>query len=118
MSSIQLGDFTLQLNQLMENGRFGRGANFETRYNKVGIYAFYTQPRFFNEQKTTFGGSLYFIPNPKLRLSIDYSSKYTQIKRFVWVNLVGVAANYRTERFNFESELTGSMYSKNMILLP
>lgn len=112
MSSIQLGDFTLQLNQLMENGRFGRGANFETRYNKVGIYAFYIQPRFFNEQKTTFGGSLYFIPNPKLRLSIDYSSKYTQIKRFVWVNLVGVAANYRTERFNFESELTGSMYNK------
>lgn len=112
MSSVQFGDFTLQLNQLMENGRFGRGANFETRYNKIGIYAFYIQPRFFNEQRTTFGGSLYFIPNPKLRLSIDYSSKYTQISRFVWVNLVGLAANYKTERFNFESELTGSMYSK------
>lgn len=112
MSSVQFGDYTLQLNQLMENGRFGRGANFETRYNKVGLYAFYTQPRFFNEQRTTFGGSLYYLPNPKLRFSIDYSSKYIQIKRFVWVNLVGVAANYKTEKFNVESELTGSMYSK------
>lgn len=111
MTAVQLGDYTLQLNQLMENGRFGRGANFETRYNKVGIYAFYTQPRFFNEQRTTFGGSFYYLPNPKLRLSIDYSSKYTRIRKLVWVNLVGVSSHYKTEKFNFESELTGSMYS-------
>ncbi len=111
MSTIQLGDYSLQLNQLMESGRFGRGVNLETRYNKIGVYAFYIQPRFFKQQKQTFGGSLYYILNPKLRLSIDYSSKYTQIKKFVWVNLVGVAATYKTERFNLESELTGSMYS-------
>ncbi|MFN3489777.1 MAG: hypothetical protein ACK4YV_11610, partial [Emticicia sp.] len=36
----------------------------------------------------------------------------TQIKRFVWVNLVGITTAYKTEKFNFESELTGSMYSK------
>ena len=112
MSSVQFGDYTLQLNQLMENGRFGRGANFEARYNKIGLYAFYTQPRFFSVQKQTFGGSLYFLPNPKLRISLDYSSKYTQIKRFVWVNLVGLSANYKTEKLTIQSELTGSMYSK------
>lgn len=112
MTTVEFGDYNLQINQLMENGRFGRGINFETRYNKIGLYAFYTKPRFFDEQKQTFGGSLYFLPNPKLRFSVDYSSKYTKIKRYVWVNLVGLTANYKTEKFIFESELTGSMYSK------
>lgn len=112
LSSVEIGDYNLNINQLMENGRFGRGINFETRYNKIGIYAFYTKPRFFDEQKQTFGGSLYYLLNPKLRLSIDYSSKYTKIKRYGWVNLVGVSAKYNTEKFNIESELTGSMFSK------
>lgn len=112
MAALEVGDYDLRINQLIENGRFGRGFNLETRYNKIGIYAFYTQPRFFNQQRQTFGGSLYYLPNPKLRLSIDYSSKYFQIKRFVWVNLVGVQSIYKSEKLNIQGELVGGMYSK------
>lgn len=110
MSTVQIGDYALQINRLMENNRFGRGVNFETRYKKFGIYGFYIKPRFFIDQKQTFGGKIYYLPNPKLQLSIDYSSKYFRIQRFTWVNLVGLSTKYKTEKFNFETEVTGSMF--------
>jgi hypothetical protein len=112
MSTVQIGDYNLEISQLIENGRFGRGFNYEARYNKIGIYSFYIQPRFFPQQRQTFGGRLYFIPNTKLRLSVDYTSKYFQINRFVWVNLVGVSSVYKSEKFNIASEIVGSLVSK------
>jgi len=112
MSSAQIGDYNLEINQLIENGRFGRGFNFEAIYNKIGIYGFYMQPRFFAIQRQTFGGILYYLPNPKLRFSIDYSSKYTRINRFVWVNLLGASTEFKSKLFNIKSGLVGSMTSK------
>jgi len=113
MSSVQIGDYDLQqFNQIIDNGRFGRGASFETRYNKIGIFAFYIKPRFFNQQKQTFGGSLYFLPNPKLRVAIDYTSKYYRIERYIWINFVGFQSSYKSEKFKIRSSLIGSVYSK------
>lgn len=108
-AAIKAGDYTLQFTNLMEFGRFGRGLRVDNQFKKIGVTAFYIQPRFFNEQKSTFGGSIFLKPNPKLRISVDYMSKYfTKTNRTFWSNLIGVSSKFQGEKITWETELVGN----------
>ncbi len=110
---IKLGDYTLQFNNLMEFGRFGRGVRIDNEYKKLGFSGFYIQPRFFNEQKETFGGSFFLKPSPKFRISIDYMSKYMVRKnRVFWSDLVGVSTKFQGKILNWETEAVGNNVEK------
>lgn len=106
---VQLGDYTLQFNNLMEFGRFGRGIRIDNEYKKFGFSGFYMQPRFFNEQRETFGGSFFLKPNTKYRFSIDYMSKYlVRRDRSFWSNLIGVSSKFQGKILNWETEVVGN----------
>lgn len=110
---IKLGDYTLQFNNLMEFGRFGRGIRIDNEFKKLGFSGFYIQPRFFNEQKETFGGSFFLKPSTKFRVSIDYMSKYMVNKnRAFWSDLIGVSTKFQGKVLNWETEVVGNKVEK------
>lgn len=106
---IKLGDYTLQFNNLMEFGRFGRGVRIDNEFKKIGFSGFFIQPRFFNDQKETFGGSFFLKPSPKFRVSIDYMSKYMALRsRAFWSDLLGVSTKFKGKILNWETEIVGN----------
>lgn len=110
---LQLGDYALRFTNLMELGRFGRGARIDYDFKKVGFTVFYVSPRFFPNQKETFGGSFRLYPSKVLTLSFDYLSKYTFINdRFLWANFTGVSSLIRSRKFNMDSEISLSFSDK------
>lgn len=106
---VKTGDYILQFNNLMEFGRFGRGFRIDNEAHKLGFTAFFTQPRFYNNQKNTVGGSLILKPNLKFRLSVDYMLKYmTNKERFFWSNLIGLSSRFQGQKLTWENEIVGN----------
>ncbi len=104
---VSAGDYVLQLNNLMEFGRFGRGLRVEQQFKKVAYTVFYQKARFFMNQKDSFGGKLLYKFNESANVGVHYASKnvFFHDRRF-WSNLAGLAANLHTKEFNMESEVS------------
>ncbi|WP_229240460.1 hypothetical protein [Dyadobacter sp. SG02] len=102
---ISAGDYVLQLNNLMEFGRFGRGLRVEQQFKKVAYTVFYQKARFFMNQKDSFGGKFVFKINESANVGVHYASKNVVFhdRRF-WSHLTALAANVHTKEFNLESE--------------
>lgn len=104
---ISAGDYVLQLNNLMEFGRFGRGLRVEQQFRKVAYTAFYQRARFFMNQKDSFGGKFVYKINESANVGVHYASKnvFFHKERF-WSHMTGLAANVHTREFTLESELS------------
>ena len=103
---ISVGDYVLQLNNLLEFGRFGRGLKLEQQFGKVGFTLFYQKARFYINQKESFGGKISYKIGEASNVSLTYASKDVVFRseRF-WSNLVNVAGLIRTKSIQVETEL-------------
>ncbi len=105
-TAVQLGDYSLAFNNLMEFGRFGRGAKFDRNFTRTGFSVFYLQPRFFFNQRSTFGGKLTYKAKDNLDVSFNYLSKNVFFNnQWLWANFAGTSLNLKTETLSLESEL-------------
>lgn len=104
---VSAGDYVLQLDNLLEFGRFGRGLRVEQQFKKVSYTVFYQKARFFMNQKDAFGGKFLFKINESANLGVHYASKNVVFhnQRF-WSHLTGLAANVHRREFHLESELS------------
>ncbi|WP_342085282.1 MSCRAMM family protein [Dyadobacter sp. OTU695] len=104
---VSAGDYTLQLNNLMEFGRFGRGLRVEQQFKKVAYTVFYQRARFFMNQKEALGGKFLFKINESANIGAHYASKNVLFhhQRF-WSHMAGLAANVHTREFNLEGEVS------------
>jgi hypothetical protein len=108
-TAFQIGDYSLNFNNLMEFGRFGRGFKIDKDYAKVSFSAFYLQPRFFFNQRATFGGKFTYKLNAKLGISFNYlSKKFFTNKQWLWANFAGTALHLKTNTLNLETEVAVS----------
>ena len=105
--SVSVGDYVLQLNNLMEFGRFGRGLRVEQQFKKVAYTVFYQKARFFLNQKDSFGGRFVFKINESANVGVHYASKNVVFhdQRF-WSHMTGLAANVHTKEFTLKSEVS------------
>ncbi len=104
---VSAGDYVLQLNNLMEFGRFGRGLRVEQQFKKVAYTIFYQKARFFMNQKDAFGGKFLFKIDEKANVGLHYASKNVIFHdRQFWSHMTGLAAQVHTREFNLESELS------------
>ena len=74
-STITLGDYGLRFSNLLEYGRFGRGAKYDQEFKHFGVSAFFLQPRFFLNQRDSYGGRITYKFNNSSNISADYYSK-------------------------------------------
>lgn len=103
---VSVGDYILQLNNLLEFGRFGRGAKLEQQFGKTGYTVFYQKARFYLNQKESYGGKFTFDPGESVRLSLSYASKNVMYhNRQFWSDLLGLSANIRTKSMQLETEV-------------
>ncbi len=104
--SVSVGDYVLQLNNLMEFGRFGRGVRVEQQFGRVAYTAAYQKARFFPGQKESFGGKFIFNINESSQLGMHYVSKNVVFhNRRFWSHLAGLGGNIRTREWHLEAEL-------------
>ncbi|MBA4851227.1 hypothetical protein [Emticicia sp. BO119] len=110
---VQAGDYSLTFNHLMEFGRFGRGLKIDGDYTRTGFSVFYLQPRFFPDQKATYGGSLTYKFQNKFRVSASYLSKniFTN-KQWAWARFAGVTLQLKTNLLSSETEIALSSAHK------
>lgn len=103
---VTLGDYVLQLNNLMEFGRFGRGVRFEQKFRKIGYSLFYQKARFYPNQKESFGGTFVYNFNETSNLAVSHISKNIIFRnQLFWSNLTGISSMVRTRDITVESEL-------------
>lgn len=104
---VSAGDYVLQLNNLMEFGRFGRGLRVEQQFKKVAYTLFYQKARFFMNQKDAIGGRFLFKIKESANVGLHYASKNVLFHhQQFWSHMTGLAASVHTREFNFESELS------------
>jgi hypothetical protein len=111
---VSAGDYVLQLNNLMEFGRFGRGLRVEQQFKKVAYTVFYQKARFFLNQKHSFGGKFLYKFNESANIGLHYASKnvFFHDRRF-WSHMTALTTAVHTKEFNLESELsTGQAIGK------
>ncbi|WP_394994745.1 hypothetical protein [Emticicia sp.] len=114
-TNVNLGDYLLSFNNLMEFGRFGRGLRIEQKLKHTGFSMFYLQPRFFPNQRETYGGSFYLKPKENLKYSIDFLSKKSKYDKDWFISkFIGLTANYQTNSLFLTSEATVS-FANNKI---
>ena len=108
-TNVSLGDYVLSFNNLMEFGRFGRGIHIDQKFKRTGIAVFYLKPRFYPNQRETYGGSLYLKGNENLKYSIDFLSKKSKNEKGWFVSkFIGLTANYKTNALSLTTEATVS----------
>ncbi len=104
--SVSVGDYVLQLDNLMEFGRFGRGVSVEQQFRKIAYTAFYQKARFYMGQKDALGGKFIFKINESSQLGLHYASKNVVFhNRRFWSHLAGIGSNIRTRELHLETEL-------------
>lgn len=105
-TTVQLGDYLLAFNNLMEFGRFGRGAKFDRNFTKTSFSVFYLQPRFYFAQKATFGGRFTYRPQEKSEVSFNYLAKNVFAgNHWFWANFAGTSLNLKTNALHLETEV-------------
>ncbi|HEY1055844.1 MAG TPA: hypothetical protein VGE24_11935, partial [Emticicia sp.] len=105
-TTVQIGDYSLSFNNLMEFGRFGRGVKFDQHFTKTSFSVFYLQPRFYFSQKSTFGGRFTYFPKDKLAVSFNYLTKNVQIRnQWLWASFAGTSLHLKTETLTLETEV-------------
>lgn len=110
---ISAGDYILQLNNLMEIARFGRGAMIEQRFDKVYYGLFYQKARFYFNQKQSLGGKIGFNIGGASNLTLSYISKNVNFHdRQFWSNLLGVSGQVSMKGLYVESELAAGKANK------
>ena len=103
---ISLGDYVLQLNNLMEFGRFGRGAKLQQQFRKIGYTVFYQKARFYFNQKESAGGKFIYKISESSNIAVNYMSKnVVQRDSEFWSKLVGISSVIRTKNFQLETEV-------------
>ncbi len=104
---ISAGDYVLQLNNLMEFGRFGRGLRVEQQFSKLAYTVFYQKARFFMNQKDSYGGKLMFKFSEAANIGVHYASKDVVFhNRRFWSHMAGLASQVHTKEFNLETEIS------------
>jgi hypothetical protein len=104
---VTLGDYNFRFNNLMEFGRFGRGAKVEQHFKNGYVMAFYQQTRFFPLQKDGFGGRYARYLKHNTRLTVDFMSKnLTEKDRDFRSNLLGITALTQKKYWKNEAELS------------
>jgi len=103
---LSVGDYVLQLNNLMEFGRFGRGIRLEQNFKKMGYTVFYQKARFYLNQKDAAGGKFIYKINESSNLALSYASKNVIFHNVnFWSDLLGISATIRTKDIQLDTEL-------------
>ncbi|MCF2487722.1 hypothetical protein [Dyadobacter sp. CY347] len=103
---VSVGDYVLQLNNLMEFGRFGRGLKLEQQFAKTGYVLFVQKARFYFNQKESFGGKFIYKIGESSNVGVSYTSKHVLRRNDqFWSNLMGVSGTARTKGLILEAEL-------------
>ncbi|WAC14700.1 hypothetical protein [Dyadobacter pollutisoli] len=103
---ISAGDYVLQLNNLMEFGRLGRGVKLEQQFQKLDYTVFYQKARFTQSQKQAFGGKVTYKMSRFFNLGASYATKDVTFQRQnFWTHLAGISGRLRTANIGFETEL-------------
>ncbi len=104
---ITAGDYLFRLNNLMEFGRFGRGAMVEQHIGKTSVMGFYQKTRFFPDQKDSFGGQVSYQANEFTKVAFSFISKnlFENTSKFR-SNLVGISSSIRKEKLFLETEVS------------
>lgn len=104
---ISAGDYVLQLNNLMEFGRFGRGLRVEQQFSKVAYTVFYQKARFFPNQRESFGGKFIYKISESAQIGLHYAAKHVVFRRQpFWSHLAGLSGSVRTRDFSLETEVS------------
>jgi hypothetical protein len=107
-STVTLGDYGLRFSNLLEYGRFGRGAKFDQEFKHLGFSVFYLHPRFFPNQRDSYGGRLSLKFNNLSRISADFYSKdITFENNNFTTNFYGISSRFENKGKSFllETEL-------------
>lgn len=112
-SSLTLGDYNLQISNLLELSRFGRGFKFDQNFKKTSFSVFFIEPRFYPDIKRSLGGSFFYKASPNIVLGFNYVSKF-QVNNQVnaqdtfWANILSTTIGIKKENFWLDAELSGS----------
>ncbi|WP_229217241.1 COG1470 family protein [Dyadobacter luteus] len=102
---VSVGDYVMQLNNLMEFGRFGRGLRLEQQFKRISYTAFYQKARFFPNQRDAAGGKILFKLGQASNVGLHYASKnVAYFRQQFWSNMLGVSANIHTKDIQLEAE--------------
>jgi hypothetical protein len=108
-ATLSVGDYYLRFNNLLESGRFGRGAKYEQDFGKFFINGFYQQARFFPGQKDAYGGSIGVKISKIATISLDYITKNILSKKQNFAsNIIGSTINFKYKYWNIETEVAKS----------
>ena len=103
---VSVGDYVLQLNNLMEFGRFGRGARLEQQFKKTGYIVFFQKARFYINQKESVGGKFIYKIGESSNVALSYASKNVVYRNEAfWSNLLGISSMINTKAVQLETEL-------------
>lgn len=113
-STLQLGDYLLKVNNLMEFGRFGRGFKYEQAFKKTDFNVFYQKARLFPNQKDALGGTFGLKLNDKTSISLNYIHKNVIYNnRSFGTDIIGSSFLIRKNNLIVETELaSGSALGK------
>jgi hypothetical protein len=109
-SKITVGDYSLRVSNLLELGRFGRGLRFDQSTKKIDFSVFYIQPRFYPNQRDTYGGTFTLKPSEKFNISLNYMSKVLLDNAQTEFNaqFYSIFTRIITKRFILENEVSNS----------
>jgi hypothetical protein len=107
-TTITLGDYALRLSNLLEFGRFGRGFKIDQEFKKTAFSVYYIQPRFFPNQRDTYGASFTLKLSENANVSANYFAKNLTFEGQEFdANFYGLSAkiNNKKQTFNLSTEV-------------
>ncbi|GAB3165442.1 hypothetical protein GCM10027291_08750 [Telluribacter humicola] len=98
-------DYTLQVSNLTEFSRFGRGLKMSYNTGDIQLTGFYSKPRFFADIKSTYGGVLTYRPTEYLDINLNIVSKNMALRdQLVTTDIASISTNYQKNDLWVETE--------------
>ncbi|WP_247234445.1 hypothetical protein [Telluribacter sp. SYSU D00476] len=98
-------DYTLQVSNLTEFSRFGRGLQMSYKAGDTELTGFYSQPRFFAGIKSTYGGKLTYRPTEHFDFNLNIISKNMLVgDQLVTTDIASISTNYQKNSLWVETE--------------
>lgn len=108
--SVQLGDYNLRLSNLLEFGRFSRGAKIDWRNEVIGTSFYYAKPRFESDLNYQLGGNVSWYYSKNNFLSAGYQRKGVLLKNQSFdANILNLFSSITTTKIHWETELAQSI---------
>lgn len=117
-TQVWLGDYGLQVNRLVLNGRYGMGARIDQEFNKLKWSAFYAKPRFYRNNNAIYGTQLKYSINDSLKIGGSFvvtkpqSGMHAEIGKNA--SIFTLETKYNSKKTYIELETSASMFNNNV----